>query len=64
MFSKFIGIVSFGITSLIMLWWIWDLTHPTELEQRLRSAGVFQIQWRTVLTVLAIWCASGVFIWG
>lgn len=66
MFSTIVSYVAFGLTSLFMMFFLYESTRSlTETEKLMVKLGAtFTVQWRNFFIALSIWIASGIYLWG
>lgn len=66
MFSTIVAGVAFVITTLVLLFWVYDefIRQKSPLELTLIAHGERTINWLNVWIVIGVWIGSGVYLWG
>ncbi len=66
MFSTIVAGVAFVITTLVLLFWVYDefIRQKSPLELTLIAHGNRNINWLNVWIVIGVWIGSGVYLWG
>ena len=66
MFSTIVASTAFVLTSLILLFWIYDefIRQKSSLELALIAYNKRTINWLNVWIVIGVWIGSGVYLWG
>ena len=66
MFSTIVAGVAFVITTLVLLFWIYDefIREKSEIELVLARYNKREINWLNVWIVIGVWIGSGVYLWG
>lgn len=66
MFSTIICVIVFLLTTLVLLFWVYDefIREKSEIELILACYGKREINWLNVWIVIGLWFVSGVYLWG
>lgn len=66
MFSTIIAAIVFVLTTIILLFWIYDefIREKSEIELVLAHYNKREINWLNVWIVIGLWIGSGVYLWG
>ena len=66
MFSAIIAAIVFVLTTIILLFWIYDefIREKSEIELVLARYNKREINWLNVWIVIGLWIGSGVYLWG
>lgn len=66
MFSTIVAGVVFVITTLILLFWVYDefIRQKSPFELALIAHGKCTINWLNVWIVIGVWIGSSVYLWG
>lgn len=66
MFSTIVAGVAFVITTLVLLFWVYDefIRQKSSLELTLIAHGKCTINWLNVWIMIGVWIGSGVYLWG
>ena len=66
MFSTIIAAIVFVLTTIILLFWIYDefIREKSEIELVLARYNKREINWLNVWIVIGLWIGSGVYLWG
>ena len=66
MFSAIIAAIVFVLTTIILLFWIYDefIREKSEIELVLARYNKREINWLNVWIVIGAWIGSGVYLWG
>ena len=66
MFSTIVAGVAFVITTLVLLFWVYDefIRQKSSLELALIAHNKRKINWLNVWIVIGVWIGSGVYLWG
>lgn len=66
MFSTIVAAIVFVLTTIILLFWVYDefIRQKSSLELALIAHGKRNINWLNVWIVIGLWIGSGVYLWG
>ena len=66
MFSTIVAAIAFALTTIILLFWIYDefIREKSEIELVLARYNKREINWLNVWIVIGLWIGSGVYLWG
>lgn len=66
MFSTIVAAIVFVLTTIILLFWIYDefIREKSEIELVLARYNKREINWLNVWIVIGLWIGSGVYLWG
>ena len=66
MFSTIVAAIVFVLTTIILLFWIYDefIREKSEIELVLARYNKHEINWLNVWIVIGLWIGSGVYLWG